>query len=352
MVNLPPPNNDLNVPEDEHEDDEEEEEAEEEDEEEIEAEEDREMEVEDNEEENDAEITHPYDTVDPFNRPPPSPETAEQEFMNAPIGQSTLQPLPPIRKVYPPGPMINDMGALYAKVKTLTKQMWDRFRVESSLFKRLEKNDMRMDSLDDDLTALDYALREQIQEIKKLRAVEEKAEYKFMEAEYYKKHFTRVLRYYADLRGWEYRVRNHLHLKTRYQERPYDPSTNTTSRPRRDDPYVMVRDNVVYVDAASDRGGEGVNTTAVVKDVREEKGDKGDDAVAATVSRPSESVREGIEAAIRAEQERVREEATGAGGPAGGPAAAPVATLGLKVANGKPWVDVKKMMIDEFCPIE
>ncbi|GKD65982.1 putative reverse transcriptase domain-containing protein [Tanacetum coccineum] len=29
-----------------------------------------------------------------------------------------------------------------------------------------------------------------------------------------------------------------------------------------------------------------------------------------------------------------------------------VATLGLEVANGKPWTEVKKMMIDEFCPIE
>nr|GEW69871.1 integrase, catalytic region, zinc finger, CCHC-type, peptidase aspartic, catalytic [Tanacetum cinerariifolium] len=79
------------------EDDEEEDEAKEEDEEEIEAEEDEEMEVKGNEEENDAEITHPFEEVDPLNRPPPSPETAEQEFMNALVGQSTLQPLPPIR---------------------------------------------------------------------------------------------------------------------------------------------------------------------------------------------------------------------------------------------------------------
>ncbi|GJY47747.1 reverse transcriptase domain-containing protein [Tanacetum coccineum] len=63
-------------------------------------------------------------------------------------------------------------------------------------------------------------------------------------------------------------------------------------------------------------------------------------------------VQDGIEAAIRAERERVREEATWVGGPAGGPAATPVATLGLEVANRKPWAEVKKMMIDEFCPIE
>ncbi|GJU00260.1 putative reverse transcriptase domain-containing protein [Tanacetum coccineum] len=130
-------------------------------------------------------------------------------------------------------------------------------------------------------------------------------------------------------------------------------------------------------------------------------------------------VRDGIEAAIRAERERVREEATRAGGLAGGPAAAPVArectftgfmkcgptqfhgtegavgichwfekmestfgisecaerrkvkfatatlhgraltwwnsqvaTIGLEVANGKPWTEVKRMMTDEFYPTE
>ncbi|GKA84358.1 putative reverse transcriptase domain-containing protein [Tanacetum coccineum] len=130
-------------------------------------------------------------------------------------------------------------------------------------------------------------------------------------------------------------------------------------------------------------------------------------------------VRDGIEATIRAERERVREEATRAGGLAGGPAAAlvarectftrfikcgptqfhgtegavglyrwfkkmestfgisgcaerrkvkfatatlhgraltwwnsQVATLGLEVANGKPWTEVKQMMTDEFCPTE
>nr|GEZ52068.1 hypothetical protein [Tanacetum cinerariifolium] len=123
----------------------------------------------------------------------------------------------------------------------------------------------------------------------RLRVVEKKDEYKHMEAEYYKNHFARVSRYYDDLRGWEYRVRNRLPFKRRYRERPYDPSTNTTSRPRCDDPYVMVRDNVVCVDAASDRGGEGVNTTVVVKDAREEKGDKGDDDATAKDSRPLES---------------------------------------------------------------
>nr|GEU66654.1 hypothetical protein [Tanacetum cinerariifolium] len=44
-------------------------------------------------------------------------------------------------------------------------------------------------------------------------------------------------------------------------------------------------------------------------------------------------VRDGIEAVIRAERERV-------------------ATLGREVANGRPWTEVKQMMTDEFCPTE
>nr|GEV57772.1 putative reverse transcriptase domain-containing protein [Tanacetum cinerariifolium] len=302
MVNLPPPNNDPNVPEDEY------------------APGPEHAPIDPNpahiqpndylaEEEGDPEEEEepiPEQATAALDRPPPSHETAEQEFMNALI---------------------------------------DRFRVESSSFKRLEKNDMRMDSFDDDLTDLDSTLREQIQEMKKLmaelneqfqqiqerdlraenemlrirlRAVEEKAEYKHMEAEYYKNHFAHVSGYYDDLRGWEYRVRNQLPLKRIYRERPYDPSTNTTSRPRRDDPYVMVRDNVVCVDAASDRGDYWYTLSQTKPQPP------------LTQEATNQLVREGIEAAIRAERERVREEATGAGGPAGGPAATPKVELYIK----------------------
>nr|GEU50368.1 hypothetical protein [Tanacetum cinerariifolium] len=84
-------------------------------------------------------------------------------------------------------------------------------------------------------------------------------------------------------------------------------------------------------------------------------------------------------AAIRAKRERVRMEATRAGGPPRGPTAEPmareclftgfmkcgptqfhgtegavglVATLGREVANGRPWTKVKQMMTDKFCPTE
>ncbi|GKC49317.1 hypothetical protein Tco_1072062, partial [Tanacetum coccineum] len=137
-------------------------------------EEDEEMDVEDNDGKNDdAEVYNPYEEADPLNRPPPSPKTAKREIMNAFVTRSTLQPLPPIQqftgtfyvgkgssatvfnpalcKVYPLRPMVNNLNTLYSRVKTLTKQTWDRFRVESSSFERGRRNDMRMDSFDDDL---------------------------------------------------------------------------------------------------------------------------------------------------------------------------------------------------------
>ncbi|GKF69234.1 hypothetical protein Tco_0202291 [Tanacetum coccineum] len=103
--------------------------------------------------------------------------------------------------------------------------MWDRFRVKSSSFERGRRNDIRIDSFDDDLTTLDSTFREQM-----LRAAEEKSEYNHMEAE----------------------------------------------------------DNAVHADDVGDGGGESVDTTAIVKDVREEKNDEGD-AAAAKDSQPSES---------------------------------------------------------------
>ncbi|GJY08170.1 putative reverse transcriptase domain-containing protein [Tanacetum coccineum] len=330
MAHLPPPNNDLNVPEDEHapapehapiapnpvpiqpndyladddeepeeeeepipeqahvapagfapqwigwhdpnnnngwieEDDEEEVESEEEDKEEMEAEEDEDIEVEDNDDENDGEIIHPYEEADPLNRTPPSPETAEQEFMNAPVSRSTLQPIPSIWQFtgtfyVGEGSSATVFNPALCKVYPL--DLW--FRVESSPFERLRRNDMRMDTFDDDMTTLDSTLREQIQEMKKLMAE-------------------------LNEHGWEYRIRNQLPLKRRYRKTPYDPSINTTSRPRRDDPYVMVRDNAVRADVASDCGGESVYTTAIVKDAGEENDDEGDDAAASKDSQPSES---------------------------------------------------------------
>nr|GEY90951.1 putative zinc finger, CCHC-type, retrotransposon Gag domain protein [Tanacetum cinerariifolium] len=112
-----------------------------------------------------------------------------------------------------------------------------------------------------------------------------------------------------------------------------EPSIHTAPVPR-DDPYVMVRDAAMYT-----RGDEDVDTDAPRDTQPSESHGSPRDSQIMPPKRRSQTnpqptltqedvdqlVRDGIEAAIRNERERVRREATRAGGPAGGPAAAPMA---------------------------
>nr|GFB93042.1 hypothetical protein [Tanacetum cinerariifolium] len=151
----------------------------------MEAEEDEDMKVKDNEDENDAEIIHPYEEANPLNRPPPSPETAEQGFMNAPVSQSTLQPIPPFRQ----------FAALDSTLREQIQEMKKLMAELNEWFQQIQERDLR---------AKNEMLRI------RLRAAEEKAKYKLIEAEYYKNHFAYVSWYYKYLSGWEYKIRNQL----------------------------------------------------------------------------------------------------------------------------------------------
>nr|GEY15499.1 hypothetical protein [Tanacetum cinerariifolium] len=152
---------------------------------------------------------YPYEEVDPINRPPPDPKTAEREFMNAHVGRSTLQLLPPIRRSTGNNP--NTLHSKERDIREENEMMWIR-----------------------------------------LRATEERAEDKHLDAEYYKYRLTRVLRPYDDLSRWESNIREELPLKKRYREMPHDPSTDSTIRPRPNDPYVMARDVAVTIPTRDD----------------------------------------------------------------------------------------------------
>nr|GFA91702.1 hypothetical protein [Tanacetum cinerariifolium] len=168
-----------------------------------------------------------------------------------------------------------------------------------------------------------------------------------------------------------------------------EPSIYTAPVPRADDPYVMVRD-----DAMDTQGDEDVDTDApwdtqpfkplyrfvlrMDRIMPPKRRSQTNPQPTLTQEAVDQLVRDGIEVAIRDEEERVKMEATRAGGPAGGPATSPmarecsftgfmkfgptqfhrtegvvdlfVATLGREVANGRPWTEVKQIMTDEFCP--
>nr|GEU76067.1 putative reverse transcriptase domain, ribonuclease H-like domain, aspartic peptidase domain protein [Tanacetum cinerariifolium] len=376
MENVPPPNNNPNVPVEEpildqahaalvgfvpqwiggqipnnnngwlEEDPDEEEDPEEEPEEE-------EIEDEDivNDEENDTEVINPYEEADPHNRPPP---TSDEETEFAPpvvqIVDADDVPIPP---------------SVHRGVMKLSKQMRDRYRMENKIVRKLRQEELRMNGQEFDITALDSA---------------------------------------------------------------EEPSIYTAPVPHADDPYVMVRDA-----AMNTQGDEDFDTDAPWETQPfEQRGSSRDSQImppkrryqtnpqpTLTQEAVDQLVRDGIEAAIRDERERLKMKSTRAGGPARGPSGVTmarecsfsgfmkcgptqfhgtegvvglvcwfekmentfeisecaerkkvkfatatlygraltwwnshVATFGHEVANGRPWTEVKQMMTDEFCPTE
>ncbi|GKC30966.1 hypothetical protein Tco_1038260 [Tanacetum coccineum] len=137
------------------------------------------------------------------------------------------------------------------------------------------------------------------------------------------------------LSQWEAWVRSCIPERLRFQEEPPTPSTFA---PRANDPYVMARDASMAAQEDDD------DDVAAAKDPQpsESRGSPCDQLFVHIITLPSKRrsrtnpqptltkeaadqlVREGIEVVIRAERERVREEANRARGRAGGPAAAPV----------------------------
>nr|GFA97905.1 hypothetical protein [Tanacetum cinerariifolium] len=122
------------------EDDEEEMEAEEDDEEEIKAKDDEEMdddevEVEDNDVD-DAEIIYPYEEASPLNRPPLGSDDETEFATAAPVTSSTLRPIPLIRC---------NTKTLYSMVKTLDRQMSDKYNNEFRWVKKFDPSDKRID---------------------------------------------------------------------------------------------------------------------------------------------------------------------------------------------------------------
>nr|GEU29252.1 putative reverse transcriptase domain-containing protein [Tanacetum cinerariifolium] len=217
-------------------------------------------------------------------------------------------------EVYAHGPMCCDLKSVHRGVKRLSKQMHDRYRTEKKMGKKLRQDEVRMNGQEFDITTLDLAIRENRFENSKMMRL-----------------ITDLSREFTVLKNQNCRAEEIMPPKRRSQTNP--------------------------------------QPTLTQEDV-------------------DQLVRDGIEAGIRNERERVRREATRAGGSAGGLVTAPMArdfsfagfmkcgptqfhrtegAVGLvhwfekmentfeisrEVANGRPWAEVKQMMTDEFCPTE
>nr|GEU46592.1 putative reverse transcriptase domain-containing protein [Tanacetum cinerariifolium] len=363
-----------------------------------------------NDDEDDAEVINPYEEVHPHNRPP---STSNEETKFAPpvvqivdaddvpiplviqfesnfhVGESlaTRDLLAGNSEVYAPGPMCYDLKSVHKGVMKLSKQMHDRYRTEKKMARKLRHNELRMNGQEFNITALDSAVRENRSENSKMMKLITGLSREFTE-------LKNPNRRAKELSCWEAWVRGRIPNNLRFQE---EPSIYTAPVPRADDLYVMVRD------AAMDTHGDEDVDTDAPWDIQpfEPRGSPRDSQIMPPKRRSQTNpqstltqeavhqlVRDGIEAAIRDERERVRMEATRAGGPARGPTTAPMArecsftgfmkcgptqfhgiegAVGLirwfekmentfeisrEVENGRPWTEVKQMMTDEFCPTE
>ncbi|GJT18939.1 putative reverse transcriptase domain-containing protein [Tanacetum coccineum] len=140
---------------------------------------------------------------------------------------------------------------------------------------------------------------------------------------------------------------------------PSEPPTNPAFVPRSDDPYAIVKDAATSA-ARDDGDGPVVPSYSQSSQIMPPRR-----AQLLTQAAIDRLIQQRVDAAIATEKERVRNEGP-AGGSAQGPAAAPparecraltwwnsqVATLGLEVANGKSWTEMKTMITKELCPPE
>nr|GFA93302.1 hypothetical protein [Tanacetum cinerariifolium] len=161
MENVPPPNDNLNAPEEEP--------------------------IMDqaptafDDEEDDAEVINLYEEANTHNRPPP---TSDEETEFAPpvvqIADVDNIPIPVCKKcvkihvgersasrdllegnseVYAPCLMSGDLESVHKGVKRLSKQMHDRYKTEKRMEKILKQEELRRNGLAFDITALDSAVR-------------------------------------------------------------------------------------------------------------------------------------------------------------------------------------------------
>nr|GEW28209.1 putative reverse transcriptase domain-containing protein [Tanacetum cinerariifolium] len=291
-----------------------------------------------NDEEDDAEITD----VDDVPIPP-----VIQFGSNFHVGESSASRdlFEGNNEVCAPGSMCCDLKSVHRGVKRLSKQMHDRYRMEKKMEKILRPDELRRNGQEFDITTLDSTVRANRSEGSKMMRLITDLSREFAE-------LKNQNRRAEELRRWEAWVRGRIPNILLFHE---EPSIYTAPVPRADDPYVMVRDA-----ARGTRGDEDVDTDKprdtqpseprgspqfivckmlwlfhcmnIIKlslchdrTMPPKRRSQTNPQLTLTQEDVDQLVQDGIAAAIRDEQERVRMEATRAEGPVRGPVTAPIA---------------------------
>nr|GEV27254.1 reverse transcriptase domain-containing protein [Tanacetum cinerariifolium] len=152
----------------------------------------------DNDNKDEAEVIHAYEEVDPLNKPP---STSDKEAEFAP-------PVVPIVDVN------------------------DEYKTKKRMEKRFRKDEFCMNGHEYDITALDAAVRDNRSDHSKMKKFVEGMSRQFNE---FKEWSLRI----ECLSRWEAWVRGGIPMELRFKD---EPSIHLASAPRADDPYAMVRD--------------------------------------------------------------------------------------------------------------
>ncbi|GJY51189.1 putative reverse transcriptase domain-containing protein [Tanacetum coccineum] len=197
-----------------------------------------------------------------------------------------------------------DLRTVHIRTSKLEKQMFERYNTELRIRKKFQEDDLRMNHHELDVS-VNYS--------KMMRLIEGLSK----QVDELKLQCSRAKR----LSQWEAWVRPCIPERLRFQEEPPIPSAFA---PHTDDPYVMARDAAMAAQeddddkaaAAEDpqpsesRGSPHDSQTMPPK--RSLRGNPPPPLTQDTVNR---MIQESVEAAIRTERERVRNEANRAGGP-------------------------------------
>ncbi|GJY09944.1 hypothetical protein Tco_0378129 [Tanacetum coccineum] len=177
----------------------------------------------DEEVEEDGEVINAYEEVDPLNRPP---HASDEETKFAPLIVLIVdvddEPIPPA----------SDLESVHRRTKKLEKQLFDRYKTEMNMAKKLKEDEFRMNRHEYDITALDPAVRENRSDHSKRKKFVLGLSRQFKELKEQNRWVKLLSQWEAGVRG---RIPTHLRF---WEESPI----YTASASRADDPYVMVRD--------------------------------------------------------------------------------------------------------------
>nr|GEX58922.1 hypothetical protein [Tanacetum cinerariifolium] len=219
---------------------------------------DEEMEMDDEDEgdnnnEDDVEVINPYEEVDPLNRPPPtSDEETKFSPLVVPIADADDEPIPTVIQfggnnhvresssigtllacngwVNAPCSMGCNLERVHKGVTRLSRQMFDRYKTEKRMAKKLKEDEFHMNDHEYDITALDTAVRENRSDYPKMMKVVEGLSRQFSKFKEQNRRAKRSSR-------WEAWVRRRIPRDLQFQE---EPPIHPASIPRADNPYVMV----------------------------------------------------------------------------------------------------------------